>query len=142
MPSRDSRSAAKDEIRTTGRDVLENICRTIALVGLAALLFVSLHSLLTRPAAEAGGNEVRDALVRRSTNEAPGKVHVTLDSAPTADIRDWIAALPGAGTKSSWHGAVPTAAGVSVEPVVDPSKPLRVWVGAPNGTSIVLRDSV
>lgn len=116
--------------------------RALAFVALGALLAYTIYARRQSPPARAAGGEVAEALVRWSTYEAPGRVHVTFDSAPSPDVRDWLAALNGAGTETTWGGAAPPPTAVTVEPVADPARPVRVWAAAPSGARIVLRDAL
>ena len=83
-----------------------------------------------------------DALARWSTKEAPGRVHVALDSVPDPQLRDWIAAFPGVGTEASWEGRTPAPSAVTVEPVADPRRPSKVWVAASSGAKVALSDQL
>jgi hypothetical protein len=82
------------------------------------------------------------ALVAWSTTAAPTSVHVELDSMPSVTERNWLAALPGAGTRVTWgaSGLVPLA--VASSPVADPAGVTRIRVAASHGAAIVLRDAV
>jgi hypothetical protein len=69
-------------------------------------------------------------------------VHVVLDHAPDGAERDWLAALPGAGTAVGWSGPklLPTA--LAVVPVADPAGGVDVAVAAPSGADLHLRDTL
>jgi len=114
------------------------------LLALASALWLAIHVLRERPAATARGGPtaVRAALTRWSTVETPERVHVAFDSVPTADVRDWLAALPAARTRISWEGAALTATAVAVEPVIDPKRTTRVWLAAPAGSNAAISDSM
>jgi hypothetical protein len=82
------------------------------------------------------------ALVRWSTVAAPTSVHVELDSVPTPADRDWLTALPGAGTQVGWDSRALRPLALAISPVPDPAGVVRLRVAAPRGTAIVLRDAV
>jgi len=124
------------------RETAERVLRALAATAVILLLVLMIRALRGGPTVRARGHEVAEALARWSSREVPGAVHVILDSAPGPDVRDWLAALPAAGTEVTWDGAVPAATGVAVEPVVDPTHPIRVWVAAPRGAGVTLRDGL
>ncbi|HEX5831189.1 MAG TPA: hypothetical protein VFY16_09420, partial [Gemmatimonadaceae bacterium] len=107
-----------------------------------ALLVVALVRLARPAAAPAGegarGADVRAAVVRWSATPDVREVHVRLDAAPTDTVRDWLAALRGAGVRVRWSGA-PAPLAVAVEPVADPARGARVLVAA--GRPVALRDA-
>lgn len=127
---------------SAARRAVETGLRVLAFAALAGLLWVTLRTGGQAPAARADGGHVSASLVRWSTREAPGRVHVQLDSAPTPELRDWLAALAGAGTAVTWGGAAPAPSAVAVEPVADPERSMRLWVAAPAGARVVLRDGL
>lgn len=114
------------------------------LVALVLGMVAAVMTLRERPAVHVRGGPaaVSSALSRWSTVENPARAHVTFDSMPTADVREWLAALPPAGTAVSWDGASLAPAAIALEPVVDPKRPLRVWVAAPQNDDVAVRDSV
>jgi len=149
MPSRvnptTSRSDERFETEETFfpvRATIEAVLHGVALVALAFLVWQAVHVLRQRPAVYAAGNSVRASLVRWTTRQAPEKAHVALDSVPTPDLRDWIAALPGAGTQMSWEGGSLRPSAVAVEPVPDPKHKVRIWVAAPAKSMVSLSDAL
>ena len=124
----------------TVRSGLEWLLHTVAVLIIGFLIWQALHALHEQPVVRAEGSKVRDALANWSTRESPTKAHVVFDSVPTADLRDWVAALPGAGTQSTWEGPKLKASAVSAEAVADPKHPTRIWVAAPPNSSISVRD--
>lgn len=120
------------------RRVLEWGLRAAAL----ALLVVALVRLARPAAAPAGerarGAGVRAALVRWSAAPEVREVHVGLDAAPPDTVRDWLAALRGAGVRVRWSGT-PAPLAVAVEPVADPAGGARVLVAT--ARSVALRDA-
>ena len=126
------------------RSVIEWVLRILMIAAIAIAIWEAVHVLRDRPSARATGSPsaLRAALARWSTVDAPGSAHVSFDSVPTPDIRDWIAALPSTGTRMTWEGATLRPAAVSVEPVVDPKRPARVWVAAPARSSLSIRDAL
>jgi hypothetical protein len=83
-----------------------------------------------------------DLLARWSTVTAPTEVHVALAYPPPIEQRDWLAALPGAGTAVRWTGAgfVPTA--VALEPIADPAGGADIAIAAPDSALVILRDAL
>ena len=81
-------------------------------------------------------------LARWSTVASPARVHVRIDHPPAGRERDWLAALPGAGTAVNWNGPslVPTA--IAVEPRIDPARGADVSVAAPDSAEVVLADTL
>jgi hypothetical protein len=61
---------------------------------------------------------------------------------PAPDVRDWLAALRGAGTSTSWYGPALAPSAVGVSPVPDPKHPVRIWVAAPKGAAVTIRDAL
>lgn len=121
---------------------LERAAHLIALLLIALLVSHALYAQRVRPSLRAGELEVGTALARWSTAENPQRVHASFDSLPTPNVRDWLAALPGAGTKVGWDGETPAPSAVSVEPVADPRSPSRVWVATPPGAHVQLSDEL
>ncbi|MBA3403566.1 MAG: hypothetical protein H0U13_02610 [Gemmatimonadaceae bacterium] len=120
----------------------EGVLRAVTLATLAFLIWHALRILDERRSARAGGVDIRQSLIEWSTREAPERVHVAFDSIPAPSIRDWIAALPGAGTRVSWEGVSLLPGALTVEPVVDPRHSTRIWVAAPGGSRIVIHDEL
>lgn len=124
------------------RIVLERTARLAALALIALLIGHALYAQRARPSLRAEALEVGDALARWSTSVNPRRVHVSLDSIPGPQLRDWIAAFPGAGTEAGWNGGIPAPSAVSVEPVADPQRPSRVWVATSPGARVRLSDEL
>lgn len=122
------------------RSALEWALRGLALVALVMLVAYAFYALNSTPSARVQGADVDSALVHWSTREAPGRVHVELDTPADAETRDWLAALVAADTYVSWDGAAPPPSALAVEPVADPRGSSRVWLAAPAGTELLLRD--
>ncbi|HKU62404.1 MAG TPA: hypothetical protein VJQ44_14355 [Gemmatimonadales bacterium] len=122
------------------REAAEWVLRAIAVALLAGRLLTAL-----RPAAGTGevarSADLRAALVRWTTLTAPARVHAAFDYPPTEVERDWLAALPGAGTAMTWTGPglLPTALGVL--PVADPAGGLDALVAAPRGVLVGVGDT-
>src|SRR5881394_2750916 len=53
----------------------------------------------------ATSGELVSRLARWSTVTDPARVHIALDYPPARTQRDWLAALPGAGTAVRWSGS-------------------------------------
>jgi hypothetical protein len=114
-------------------------------VGVLALLWLAFRALSGGPAAvhlEARSSELYAELARWSSSAAPHTVHVEGDGAWDAAARDWLAALPGAGTRVSWSGAGPLPVAIAADPVADPEGATRAAAAAPAGTRMVLADQV
>src|SRR5580704_8865017 len=124
------------------RAIFEWLLRGVSLITLALLIWQALHVLHVQPVVWARGAKVRDALAIWSTRESPSHAHTVFDSVPTPDLRDWVAALPAAGTQTSWEGAALKPTAVAVEPVADPKHTVRIWVATPNGSSVIVRDNL
>ena len=130
------------EARVSSRTIVEWFLRVLGVAALLVSLWLALRTQHAQPMAWARGGKVRSALALWSTREAPKHAHAVFDSVPTPDLRDWIAALPAAGTRTTWEGATLKPGAVAVEPVADPNKLARIWLAAPNGSVVVVRDSV
>jgi hypothetical protein len=122
------------------RVALEWLLHAVAAV---SLVWVLLHAAGGRPAnvrERADTGTLAGALVRWSTVEAPSGVNADLDSAPPPVSRDWLAALPGAGTRVSWHARSLLPIALVASPVADPGRITRLRVAAPPATRMMLRD--
>ena len=124
------------------RQRVETVLRVGSLLLLGVLVAQAVKASTDRPSRRANSAELPESLVLWSTRESPERVHVAFDSTPSATTRDWLAALSGTGTRTSWSGdsLVPTA--LAVEPVADPRHPSRIWVAAPAGAHIAVTDDL
>ena len=84
--------------------------------------------------------EVTDRLIAWSRRADLTQLHVTLDAAPDARMRDWLRALDGAGTAVAWSGDVPATA-IVAERVAGPDGGVQVAVAAPDRMSVVITDA-
>ena len=143
-PGTDRARAAAASIRRRHRFRigLERAAHLAALVLIALLIGHALYAQRARPSLRAEGLEVGEALARWSTSVNPRRIHTAIDSVPAPGVRDWLAALPGAGTEAGWDGETPAPSAVSVEPVADPRKPSRVWVATSPGARVQLSDEL
>lgn len=143
-PGTDRAQAAAASIRHRHRlrILLERTARLAALAIIVLLIGHALYAQRARPSLRAQGIEVEEALARWSTDTNPRRIHVAIDSIPSAPLRDWIAAFPGAGTETAWNGETPAPSAVSVEPVADPQRPSRVWVATSPGARVQLSDEL
>jgi hypothetical protein len=82
------------------------------------------------------------ALVKWSTIVAPTSAHVEMDSMPPVTEREWLAALPGAGTRVTWGATSVVPLAVAASPVADPAGVTRIRLAAPRGATVILRDAV
>lgn len=147
MPLRANKSSG-DTLDGVGkaslRATVEWVLRGASLLLLGFLIWQAFHALGERPMGRAQGADVRSALVRWSTRESPGRAHVVFDSiaAPSPDVRDWLAALRGAATRTSWYGPELKPSAIAVNPVPDPTHPVRIWVAAPVANGVLVRDAL
>ncbi|MYI65666.1 MAG: hypothetical protein F4107_06990, partial [Gemmatimonadetes bacterium] len=143
-PGTDRERAAAASIRRRHRlrIGLERTAHLAALALIALLIGHALYAQRARPSLRAEGLEVGEALARWSTSVNPRRIHAVIDSVPAPSVRDWLAALPGAGTEAGWDGETPAPSALSVEPVADPRKPSRVWVATSPGARVQLSDEL
>jgi hypothetical protein len=149
MPSHDrgiarvERDSAFDASgRFSVRAITEWVLRSLAILLLLFLIWQAVHALSERSVGRAKGAGIRSALASWSTRESPQRAHVVFDSTPDPDVRDWVAALRGSGTATSWEGPELTPSALSLESVADPKHATRVWVAAASGSGIVIRDAL
>lgn len=122
------------------RVALEWLLHAVAAV---SLIWVLLQAAGGRPVDAREGADastLAGALVRWSTVEAPSGVNVDLDSAPPPVSRDWLAALPGAGTRVSWQARALLPIALAASAVADPAGITRLRVAAPPATNVTLHD--
>lgn len=124
------------------RGALEWLCRATVLVLLAWLFIHAIRVRRNGPVDQATATTLARKLVAWSTSTPPSAVHVRLDHPPAGRERDWLAALPGAGTSVAWSGSSLTPTAVSVEPRVDPARGADASVAAPNATIVALSDTL
>jgi len=120
----------------------ERILRALAITLLAAALVAAIR-VARHGAAEASDTaHLRTALARWSTVATPVRTRVRLDHPPGVVERDWLSALPRAGTSVAWSGPnlLPTA--LNAEPIADPAKGIAVDVAAPAAATVMLRDTL
>lgn len=122
------------------RSVVEWGLHAAAAALLAWALVRSLGQRAPDGAAATNARLLRTALATWTTSAAPTSVHATLDSVPSPVDRDWLAALPGAGTRVTWSDDGLTPLAVDAEPVADPEGATRVRVAVPSGTAVMMSD--
>lgn len=142
MRSRAEPAARRGGSGASARTALESLLRLVALAAIAMALFRAL-----RPAAEGGverarGAEIPAALARWSADPELASAHVSFDSVPPPGVRDWLAALRGAGVRLSYDISAPAPLAVAVEQVPDPSRPSRVLVAAPPAALVEVDDAL
>lgn len=117
--------------------------RALLLLALALAIEEAVTVMKQRPSLRAAGGDgaIQKSLHGWSTRSFPADVHAVFDSTPSPATLDWIAALPGAGTRISWESSLPPL-GVGVEPLVDPKRGSRILVAAPPGSEVGLSDSL
>src|SRR2546423_8060817 len=118
------------------RGGIEWALRIALIVALVLAIDETLTTMSQRPSLRSSGGDknLRTALRDWSSVAVPAKVGLRFDSTPSAVVRDWTAALPGAGTAISWESSLDDI-GVSVEPIADPKGTSRGWIAAPSGSS-------
>ena len=146
MPSRAEPVVTEESGPVEGgrRRTLEWVLRGVSLVLLVLLIWQALHALSERPASRAEGSAIPKALARWSTSESPAQADVVFDSAtvPPPEVRDWLAALRHTGTRTSWFAPALSASAIHVSPVPDPKRSVRIWVAAPGGSAVKIRDQL
>jgi hypothetical protein len=117
--------------------------RIALVVSLVLAMEEALTTMSQRPSLRASGGEteIRSALRDWSTVAVPLSVRLRFDSTPSPIVRDWTAALPGAGSPISWESSLGEM-GISVEPIADPKGTSRIWISAPSGSRVALADSL
>jgi hypothetical protein len=131
MPSRDKLSR-----------YAEGFLRAVVIGLLAWYLVQVIRARRHGPEEGTSSETLRESLARWSTVASPEVVHVALAHPPAGVERDWLAALPGAGTTVEWSGPslLPTA--IAVEPRADPAGGVDVSVAAPESALVVLSDTL
>ena len=124
------------------RRALEWLCRAAALVLLAWLLIQSILARRNGMLDQASAATLARKLALWSTSASPSAVHVRLDHPPAGRERDWLAALPGAGTTVAWSGPSLSPTAISIEPRVDPARGADASIAAPNASMVALSDTL
>src|SRR6266550_6758171 len=89
-----------------------------------------------------GGRPSTEALSTWSNrSNAPGKIHVQLDTVPSPLERAWLRALAGAGSSVKWSGNLPPLM-IEAQPVASPTSGVKTRVAAPSGSTVVIGDEV
>lgn len=124
------------------RAALEHALRVTSIGLLAWMLWLSLDRGRAESFVSARSSGL-DAAVKdwSASGSAPDRIVVRLDSAPEPRLRDWLAALAGAGSDVTWRGEV-AATAIAVNRVVAPRGGYNVLVAAPDDSRIVLSDEV
>ena len=121
---------------------LERVLRGTVLLALAVMLWQSL-----RKQSDSGSEVIETRELGRGLAEwsalgkAPDRIHLRLDSVPSALERAWLGALAGAGSSVSWSGIIP-ALMIEAEPFASPLMGTRILVAAPRGSLPVISDDV
>jgi hypothetical protein len=116
---------------------------TLHAVAAAVLLWVLVQSVGGKPASGREGADpatLPSALVRWSTVAAPPAVDAEVGLPLLPATRDWLAALPGAATRVSWHARALPEIALAVSPVPDPAGVTRLRLAASPGVVVTLRD--
>ena len=134
-------AGATREARDVRHLRVEGALRALTLLSLGALLLQSLRDAPGTAPRATDSRGLRDALVQWTERETPSRVHVTLAAVPSPMERDWLTALANAGTPVTWDGA-PAPTAIAVEHMADPASGSRVYVAAPAGSRVDLRDAL
>ncbi|MBX3133980.1 MAG: hypothetical protein KF689_11435 [Gemmatimonadaceae bacterium] len=107
----------------------ERLLSVTALTLLATLAAASLWSVWRPGPTQLSSTSLASGIERLSGRAAPARVHLRLDSLPDAVQRDRLASIARAGTSLTWESTRPwPRIALSMEPVADPRRPLRVSV--------------
>jgi len=119
----------------------ESVLRGIVIAVLVGLLWQSLRKQPEAGNADVGARGLAALSSWTTSSSAPGRVHVQLDSAPSALERAWLRALAGSGSRVTWSGDLP-ALMIGSQPVASPTGGIRARVAAPSGSAVVIGDDV
>jgi hypothetical protein len=127
-----------------GNSVRVAIERALRVLTLFLLAFAAWSA--TRPPVEqewetSGRTELAEAL-QRWTAAAPQRAHLTFETAPSGEERDWLRALRYSGTPVTWDGDDIPPLGLEVAPVANPRGGSILWIAAPAGTRLPVADAV
>lgn len=122
--------------------LLERVARGTALLMLLVLAIEAFRDRSEPVHAVVRSPDLPGALTRWSTSTAPAGVHVQAVGAFAPFARDWLSALPGAGTRVTWEGAGPAPIALAAEPVADPEGGTSAWIAAPAGIPVIVEDAV
>lgn len=121
---------------------LEHVLRGIVIAALVVILWQSLRQQTDSGGRSVSARGVSGSLVEWSTlAQAPREIHVQLDSVPSPLERTWLGAVAGAGSKVTWRGDLAPVM-IHAQPVASPTGGSRVFVAAPNASSVVIGDDV
>jgi hypothetical protein len=121
---------------------VEQMLRGVVIAVLAVMLWQSLHQETDSGGRTVSGRGVGGALAEWSgLPEAPGRIHVQLDSMPSKIERAWLSALSGAGSSVTWSGDLAPLM-IDAQPVASPTGGTKVLIAAPSGSSVVISDDV
>src|SRR5438874_8782104 len=125
--------------------------RVLAERGLRGIIVAILALLLWNSLFHKTPSAVQETIVGRPSIEAlstwsnrsnaPGKIHVQLDSVPSPIERAWLHALAGAGSTVTWSGNLPPLM-IEAQPVASPTGGVKTRVAAPTGSTVVIGDDV
>lgn len=137
MPSRGSTGAAP-----VWRIALEWALRALSIGLLTLLLWRALRPTVAPATTATAGSATLDRALLAWTRQLPPRAVLTLDSVPTPEQRDWLAALRHAGVALAWTGTLwpPTAVAVSALP--DPAGAWQIDAAAARGARLTLRDEL
>jgi hypothetical protein len=120
---------------------LEHVLRGIVFVVLAVMLWQSLNDQADSADRTVSARGVGALAKWSALASAPGRIDVHLDSVPSPVERGWLGALAGAGSSVTWSGDLP-AVMIDAQPVASPIGGTKVFVAAPNGSSVVMSDDI
>jgi len=142
MPSRDSAAAPSARIAPAWRVALEWALRALGLALLLLLLWRALNPVEGAESTETTRSATLGRALETWTHRPPARAAATLDSVPTPEQRDWMAALLHAGVALTWDGAVGSPTALSVTALPDPAGAWEIDAAAGRDTRLELRDGL
>lgn len=142
MPSRDSAGNSSARVSPAWRVALEWTLRALAVALIALLLWRALNPAESVEATGTARSATLDRALESWTRRPPARVAAALDSTPTPEQRDWMAALMHAGVALTWDGAPGTPTALSVTALPDPAGAWEIDAAAGRGTRLRLRDGL
>src|SRR4051812_6228937 len=102
--------------------------RALLILSLLVAIRHALFEMNEHPSSGAAGGDgrLRESLADWSTGSSPHSATLRIDSVLSRTTRDWISDMRGAGTSITWTSSL-AAAGIAVEPIVDPKGTSRIW---------------
>lgn len=123
------------------RSGFELACRLGVYALIGWLAGTSLWPAAGRRIDRASSGNVESKLAEWTRRPPSVALHGEFDATPSAWATDWLAALRHSGHSVTWSGS-PAPLAMSVEPLVDPRRGVRVDIAGPGGANVVVRDEV